>query len=331
MPPDRTGNWLIYGANGYTGELIAREARARGMMPILAGRSEASIAALAGELALEHRIFALDDPARIRTSIEDVDIVLGCAGPFSATAAPIMHACLATRTNYLDITGEIDVFELAHRHDMEARSAGIVICPGVGFDVVPTDCVAAALKEALPEATRLALGYDTRGGVSPGTARTLVEGFPKGGRIRRDGTIHSVPLAYRTRRIDFGDGEKMAMTIPWGDVATAFYTTGIPNIEVYVAASPRLISRIKKLNMIRPLLGLDIVQNLLKRRIERTVTGPSAEERERFPTWVWGEVEAPSGAIRTARIKVANGYGVTVSASLGIVSLLLEETREATS
>lgn len=323
MTADADGSWLIYGANGYTGDLIAREARRRGMQPILAGRSEKPVASLAAELALEYRVFDLDDPAAVRQSIDDVDLVLGCAGPFSATASPMMHGCLATRTHYLDITGEIQVFELAHRYDREARTAGVVICPGVGFDVVPTDCVAAALKEAMPDATRLALGYDTRSGVSPGTAKTLVEGLPRGGTIRQDGEIIQVPLAHRTRRIDFGDGEKLAMTIPWGDVATAYYTTGIPNIEVYVPASPRLVSRVKKLNLVRPLMKLGVVQSLLKGRIEKSIQGPSDEDRARLTTWVWGEAENPAGETRTARILTANGYSVTVSASLGIVSKLL--------
>ena len=52
METDKWGEWLIYGANGYTGELIAREARKRGMTPILAGRSQESVASLAGELGL---------------------------------------------------------------------------------------------------------------------------------------------------------------------------------------------------------------------------------------------------------------------------------------
>ena len=119
------------------------------------------------------------------------------------------------------------------------------MCPGVGFDVIPTDCLAATLKAALPDATHLALGFDSRSGFSPGTAKTSVEGLAQGGKIRRDGKIVVVPLAYKTRRIDFGDGEKLAMTIPWGDVSTAFHTTGIPNIEVYIPGSPAMVAQVR--------------------------------------------------------------------------------------
>lgn len=319
--------WMIYGANGYTGELIAREAARRGLAPVLAGRNEAKVGPLAQALGLEHRCFDLGDATAVRRAVGDVQLVLHCAGPFSATARPLMEACLETATHYLDITGEIAVFELAHGLDEQARRAGVLLCPGVGFDVVPTDCLAAALKAALPDATCLALGFDTRGGMSPGTAKTSVEGLAQGGRIRREGKLVPVPLAWRTRRIDFGDGEKLAMTIPWGDVATAWYSTGIPDIEVYLPAPPKLVARLRRLNWVRPLLGLGFVQSWLKGKVDRSVRGPDAGKRSRTPTFVWGEAADASGRVATGRIKVANGYDVTVHASLGIVARVLEMQR----
>jgi len=324
-----SGTWMIYGANGYTGELIARAAAQRGLAPVLAGRSETKIAPLARELGLEHRCFELADAAAVREGITGMALVLHCAGPFSSTARPMMEACLDARAHYLDITGEIDVFELAHGLHAQARSSGVLLCPGVGFDVVPTDCLAAALKAALPDATRLALGFDSRGGMSPGTARTSVEGLAQGGRVRREGRLVPVPLAWRTRRIDFGDGEKLAMTIPWGDVSTAWHSTGIPDIEVYIPASPRLVTRLKRVNWVRPLLGLGPVQSWLKGRVARTVRGPREEQRARTPTFVWGEADNGAGRVVTGRIKVANGYDVTVSAALGIVERVLGMHRVA--
>ncbi len=177
--------WMIYGTYGYTGELIAREAVRRGYKPILAGRSREKVEAQASELGLEARHFGLDE-ARLDAQIEDCELVMHCAGPFSATAAPMMEACLRARAHYLDITGEISVFEHAQSLNDRARSAGVVVCPGVGFDVIPTDCVAAALKNALPDATHLALGFDTRSSMSPGTAKTSIEGLAQGGKVRRD-------------------------------------------------------------------------------------------------------------------------------------------------
>ena len=316
-------SWMLYGANGYSGELTARAAAAAGLKPVLAGRSRGPLEALAGELGLESRVVGLDSPAALAQALAGISLVLNCAGPFSATARPMIAACLVARAHYLDITGEVEVFELAAGLDAEARAAGIVLCPGVGFDVVPTDCVALALREALPGATHLALGFDNASPVSRGTARTMVEGLGNGGAVRVAGLLKRVPLGFRDRRIDFGAGEKLAMTIPWGDVSTAFRTTGIPNIEVYIPISPRRLSRLRQLNYLRWALRLKIVQGWMKAKVDAGVPGPDAALRERTPTYIWGEVRAADGTVRTARIMTANGYTVTVHASLAVVTALL--------
>lgn len=321
--------WLLYGANGYTGELTAREAVRRGQRPILAGRSREPVERLAHELGLEWRAFSLDDPAALRFGLRGARVVLHCAGPFSATARRMMDACLVAGAHYLDITGEIAVFELAQQRSGEARAAGVVLCPGVGFDVVPTDCIALALQEALPQATHLALGFDGKSAFSRGTGRTMVEGLKEGGAARVDGRIVTVPLGWKDRRIDFGAGEKLAMTIPWGDVSTAYHTTGIPNVEVYIPMSPGRLAQLRRLEHVRPLLGLGPVQRWLKSRVDRQPAGPDAAERERTPTYVWGEARNAKGAIRTARVVVANGYTVTVHASLGVVERLLQQPADA--
>jgi short subunit dehydrogenase-like uncharacterized protein len=316
--------WMIYGANGYTGELIAREAKKRGMTPVLAGRSAEKVAILARELGLESRVFGLEDVNAAAEQLRGIGLVLHCAGPFSATAAPMIDACLKAKAHYLDITGEIGVFEYAQSKNNAAHNAGVVICPGVGFDVIPTDCVAASLKKALPDATHLALGFDSRSGFSPGTAKTSVEGLAQGGKVRQDGKIVSVPLAARVRKINFGDGEKLAMTIPWGDVSTAYYSTGIPNIEVYIPGTPALIANAKRANYFRWFLGLGPVQNAIKRRIGKTVKGPDEQLRAKLPTYVWGEATNAKGEKKTARIKTANGYSLTVTGSLAVVEFLLK-------
>ena len=315
--------WMIYGANGYTGELIAREAVRRGQKPVLAGRSLEKIQPLAQELGLDALAFGLDDVTAATQSVRGVALVLNCAGPFSATAEPMMQACLAAQAHYLDITGEIAVFELAQSLNSNARAAGVVLCSGVGFDVIPTDCVAAALKAALPDATHLALGFDSRSGFSPGTAKTSVEGLAQGGKVRRDGNIVTVPLAYKVRRIDFGDGEKSAMTIPWGDVSTAYHSTGIPNIEVFVPGTPKIIANAKRANYVRPLLGIGLVQRLIKSRIGKTVKGPSEKARAALPSFVWGEATNARGDKKTARIRTANGYSLTVTGALAVTDHVL--------
>jgi len=314
---------MIYGANGYSGELIARQAQKQKLSPVIAGRNKNKIKKLADELGLNYAVFALDSKEAIAEQLKDMELVLHCAGPFSKTAKNMLEACLISQTHYLDITGEISVFELASSMNQQAKDAGIVICPGVGFDVIPTDCLASQLKELMPDATHLSLGFDSKSGFSPGTAKTSVEGLSQGGRVRKEGKIIKVPLAYKTRKIDFGKGEKLAMTIPWGDVSTAYFTTGIASIEVYIPASPRLVKRLKKMNYIRPLLGLGFVQNFLKKRIEKTVKGPNEEQRNKLKTYLWGEVKNAKGESKQLRLETSNGYTLTVTGSLKMVEQTL--------
>ncbi|MDX1501063.1 MAG: saccharopine dehydrogenase NADP-binding domain-containing protein [Thermoanaerobaculia bacterium] len=308
--------WLVYGANGYTGELVAREAARRGLRPLLAGRREEPVARLAAELDLPHRIFALDDSAALARGLGGVRTVLHCAGPFVRTSRAMVEACLAGGVHYLDITGEIAVFESIYRRHAKAQGAGVALLPGAGFDVVPTDCLAARLAAALPGAERLELAFASDGGsASRGTLKTMIESLPHAGAIRRDGEIVPVPPAWDVKKIHFSCGPRWAMTIPWGDVASAFRTTGIPSIRVYTGAPPSAIRRMRRLRRLLPIAGLAPVKRFLQWRIERTVTGPDRETRESARVYLWGRAEGPGGAV-TATLETPEGYAFTAVSSV---------------
>lgn len=309
---------MVYGAYGYTGRLVLERAVAAGLKPVVAGRDAARTESLALEFGLPHRSFELDDTQQLRRGLEGMRAVLHCAGPFSATAAPMIAACLQVGTHYLDITGEIDVFAYAHANDSAARKRGIALVPGVGFDVVPTDCLAALLKHDLPDATELVLAFDAGGGPSRGTALTSVEGLAGGGRVRRDGQLLRVPLGYKQREFAFPRGNRQAVTIPWGDVYTAFVSTGIPNVEVYMALPPRTIANLRRMRWFTPLLGLAPVQWLMKRQVASSVRGPSAQRRGDTQSYVYGEVRNPRGDVRAATLTTPNGYDLTADAALAI-------------
>ena len=321
-------DWMIYGANGYTGELMAREAVRRGLKPILAGRNQESISALAADLGLDNRVFSLDDAQAALRGVEGCKLVLHCAGPFSATSQPMIEACLASGAHYLDITGEISVFQNAHLQSDKALRADIVLIPGVGFDVVPSDCLASSLVEALPAATKLVLAFEAGGGPSPGTARTSVEGLVKGGCVRRDGKLVKVPLAWKSRAVPFAHAERQAMTIPWGDVYTAFISTGIPDIEVYMAVPPATIAKMRRMRWFKSLLGLGFVQSYMKKQVMKRVRGPSDDTREKTRSELWGEVTSADGRTVSATMTTPNGYDLTVTAGLGIAEYLLENDVE---
>jgi short subunit dehydrogenase-like uncharacterized protein len=317
--------FLLYGANGYTGQLIAREAIVRGLRPILAGRNAEAVSALAREWGLEHRVVSMDqgEAKRILASLEGVKAVLHCAGPFSHTAKPMVDACMKAQVHYLDITGEIGVFEALAARDTEAMAAGILLLPGVGFDVVPSDCLASHLARRLPNATHLSLGFQSPGGFSRGTATTVVENLHRGGCVRSGGILTKVPAAWRTREIDFGLGSTLATTIPWGDVSTAYRSTGIRDIEVYSAVSHRQLRLMRLSRAFGWMLRSSWVQSFLKHRIQSGPPGPSVEERARGRTYLWGEVEDGQGQRLVSRLRGPEGYTFTVLTALAAMERVL--------
>jgi short subunit dehydrogenase-like uncharacterized protein len=317
--------WMIYGANGYTGDLVAKLAKAGGHRPVLAGRSREAVESMARELGMESRVFGLDDPREVARNLEGVAAVLHCAGPFSATSRPMLEGCVLSRTHYLDITGEIDVFEHVHTNDARWRGAGITVIPGVGFDVVPSDCLAAMLARELPSATHLRMAFKSkRGKMSPGTTKTMVEGLARGGMIRREGRLTPVPQAYRVETLPFADGDHLAVTIPWGDVSTAYYSTGIPNIEVYLGTSAEQLRQMKMIRYLGPILGLGPVQSYLKRQVGKKVKGPTPEQREADETQLWGEVTDASRNRVTLRMRTPEGYTLTADSALASTLKILQ-------
>lgn len=316
-----TNNFLIYGANGYTGELITRFAAERGLKPLLAGRNEAKISELAGKYGFEYRVFSLDDNAKLDAALREVDMVLHCAGPFSITSVPMVNACLRNKKHYTDITGEISVFETCAAMGKKAVEAGIMIMPGVGFDVVPSDCLAMHLKNRLPSATHLTLAWYGMGRMSHGTQATMTMNVGRGGAIRKDGKITPVPAGWKTREIDLGEVRRTGVTIPWGDVSTAFHSTGIPNIEVYTVVPPSALKMMKTTRYLGWLMAMGFVQKYLQRNIPPG--GPSDEERAKGKTLMWGEASDAEGNRVEARQQGPEGYTLTAHAALNIAEKIL--------
>lgn len=318
---------LIYGSTGYTGRLIVTEALAHGLRPTLAGRSAGAVRTQAQASGLEWRAARIDDPAALDAALAGATVVLHCAGPFAHTWRAVSDACLRHHAHYLDITGEIPVFEALARRDAEARAAGIMLLPGAGFDVVPSDCLAAHLARRLPNAERLALAFRALGGASRGTLTTMIENLGSPGAIRREGRITPVPPAWRTRRIDFGDGIlRDATTIPWGDVSTAFHSTGIPNIEVYMSMRPALRRAAIASRWLGPVLRSGLVRRALTSRVRRGRPGPSEAERARGASLLWGEVVASNGERAEARLRGASGYVMTAQTAVHLAAKALAGT-----
>lgn len=316
---DTTRAFMIYGAYGFTGALCAQVAKARGEKPILAGRDEKALRAIAEPLGLPFRVFQLSTPDQVATQLADIEVVLCCAGPFKRTAELMLSACEKTRTHYVDITGELDVFEWVHDRGARWKKAGIVALPGAGFDVVPSDCLAALLKRERPDATRLRLGFkSSHGKMGPGTGKTMYDALVNGARVRRKGKVVPMPSDEMVARFPF-EGARLepAVAVSWGDVSTAFHSTGISDIECFVGLPENAIDGVKRMPKLRRVLGHPRVQRLMERQIDRFVKGPSDAERKTGHMFLVGEAEGPSGITRK-RMVLPDGSVFTAQAAVEI-------------
>ena len=273
---------------------------------------------------LESKVFKLSSVEKVKSQIDGCDVVANCAGPFSATAKIMIQACLESNAHYIDITGEIAVYDYANSQDDAALASGVVLCPGVGSDVIPTDCLAAYLKEKCPDASHLTMAWLTKGSrPSKGTAKTAVEGLAFGGKIREDGVLKTVPLAHKEREIDFGFGPTNTMTIPWGDVYTAYHSTGIPNIEFYFARSRKAVKKLRRQRKFLAVTKIGWVTKLIKSRIDKVWNPTNAEERAKAQSYFWGEVKNKKGKTVVGRFSTGDGYNVTAWGTVEVAQYLL--------
>ncbi len=322
-------DFLIYGANGYTGALIAEAAVKVGLRPCLAGRSGPKIEVLAQKLDLPHRVFSVEDNDALHAAVADVPLVLNCAGPFHRTYEPIARACIHLGRHYLDITGEPDVLQGCADMAPAARDAGVLLMPGCGFDVVPTDCAAAMLKAELPEATELILAFTTAAGASRGTMRTAVEaGLSRNALVLENGELRELPQL-KERRIDFGDGPRTAIATTWGDLITAPHTTDINSVEVYLAPDPEAEKLMRTPLWVRKILASGLGRWLVMRQIDRRPPGPDAEARATRRCRVFGEARASNGQSAQVLLDLPENYELTVLAATEIVQRVLNETPQA--
>ena len=316
-------NILIYGSYGYTGRLIVDQCIKKGFHPVLAGRNEVKLKAQAEAHDLEWMVFEISEKELLIDFLAKGDIIIHCGGPFIHTAKQVIEACIETKTHYLDITGEYEVFDLAQGYNVEAKKAGIMIMPGAGFDVVPSDCLAAMLKAELPEPTHLELAFVSKGGkLSRGTTKTMIENLGALQAYRLNGEYAFAKMGENTRLVDFGTFEQTCMAISWGDISTGFYSTGIPNIQVYAGTDPRQIAQVRKMNGIIWLLKIGVVKRFMLKQVDKRPDGPSEQKRNKASTNLWGKAWNDKES-KEMRLQVPNGYNLTADASVTIAEKVL--------
>ncbi len=320
-------NLLIYGVTGYVGGLISRLAAAAGLPHLAAGRDLEQVAAHADPLMLPARTFSLSDPAKVGRALGDVAVVLNAAGPFAETALPLAEACLRAGAHYLDLADTVPELEALRRLDARAREAGIMLLPGVGFGVLPTDALAARLKRRLPSAVRLRLALETVGGMSRGSWRTLFRDLRRGAGVkRRGGELVPARAGEERLALDLGGGRRVAVTDPWrGDLASAWWSAVYPEIEVYAVHPARLrwlqVSALA--SPARALLAGRAGRALVRRAIALRPAGPAEAELAAGLTRIWAEAEDAGGHRATARLRGPERHLFTARAALWVAQRVL--------
>jgi short subunit dehydrogenase-like uncharacterized protein len=291
------GSWMLYGAAGYTGTLIAQLALKLGHRPVLAGRSAPPVTALAEKLGLPHRVMTLDDPAALSAALAGLDLVLNAAGPFLHTAAPLAEACLRAGVHYLDIGNELQVFRTLYELDRRAQDAGVTIMPGAGSGVVATNCLARYVSDAVGGAAVLEVA--TRAATAqqgPGVAATRRENMPYGGWIRQAGHLEPSPLGSGIITIPLPDGPCLIMPLPTGDLEAAFQATGAADITAYgaVPADPAAAGN-------------------------PAASGPVADAPPAYRSFGWARACGSDGATAEAWLQTGESYAFTATSSIRAV------------
>jgi short subunit dehydrogenase-like uncharacterized protein len=288
-------SWMLYGAAGHTGTLIAQHAHERGHRPTLAGRTAPAVTALAARLGLPHRALALDDPAALSAALDGVDLVLNAAGPFLHTAAPLAEACLRAGVHYLDIGNELQVFTALYGLHERACRAGVAIIPGAGFGVVATNCLARYVSDAVGGAQKLDVAARAATAQpGPGIAASIRENLPYGGWTRQAGHLHQQPLGSGITTIPFPDGPCPVTPFPTGDLEAAFRATGAPDITAYSPVPGD------------PAHGLEAS--------DAQTAGPPA-----YLSFGWARATGPEGATAQAWLQTGESYAFTAAASIRAV------------
>jgi short subunit dehydrogenase-like uncharacterized protein len=285
---------MIYGAAGYTGRVASANAKAAGLALVIAGRpqDEAKFKALAADLDVEYRLFAVDDLPAAKTELSEIGALVNCAGPFMRTAEPLMKACIAAGVHYLDIAAELDSYRLAEELDESAKAAGVMLLPGSGGSVAMLGSLAGHAAKRVTAPRSLSIALHVAGGFSRGSAISASENLTTECLHRIDGTLMS-RSPNEVREFDFGSGPVTSFPVSLPDLITIWHATHIPNIETYVYVTEGTFP---------------------EGDLAAMPDGPTKEQREANRYHAAVEVTGEDGTVARSIMETVNGYTFTTIA-----------------
>ena len=310
-----TRKWILYGVTGHTGRMVLQRALERGHRPTIAGRNRDRVRALSEEHALSSISFGLDRKDEVREILDDFDLVVNIAGPYSKTGMPVATAAIEAGCDYLDVTGEIQVFQALASLEEEARNAGVTLLPGCGFEIIPSDAVAHYLANALPDAERLELSLCSENGLSTGTITSAIGVAAQGGFRRVNGRLCATTIGEPGPNVRFHQGERKTMEIPRPDLVSAWRTTGIETITTTIALPPggglarSIAPGLSRLLSVRP----------VRRVVSAAVRVASPTPRKTGTSnksigSVWGRASNTNGDVEEAWLRTGEPYDYTAKA-----------------
>lgn len=331
----QTGPIVVYGATGYTGTLVARELRRRGLDAILAARSAEKLARLADELGggVTTRAVALDDAAGLRALLADAAAVIACAGPFVKHGEPVVRAAAETGAHYVDTTGEQPFMQLVQeRYDAPARASGAALVPAMGFDYVPGDLLAHLTAQGIEPLRELVLAYAPRH-LQPtrGTLRSALGMLAASSVLYEDGDWRPAPLRTRATRFDFPPpvGTRPVMRYPSGELLTVprhvrtRAVRSLITVETF-AGTPKAAPLVPLLAPGMALALRSPLERALEPLLARFPEGPSEASRARVSFTLVVEARGEDGAARRGVATGGDVYALTAATAVHGAALMAE-------
>ena len=324
----------ILGATGYTGRLCVEEAVRVGSPVRLAGRRRDALDELAAgypEADITVAVADVVDRAALRKLADDAEVLLSCVGPYAQMGKPPVEAALAARVPYLDVSGELEFLSWVYEQAPRAQDAGVTLAPGVGFDGVPGDLLAALAAQALGRPVgRARIGYAVSDAkFSAGTARSAVGALHRGSAAWRNGRLAQEPAGADQWEVPFPHppGPRGAISAPLPEVATVGRSVGAQSVRTYYAVpGAKMMSAVAgPAQRLAAALSATPVWTLVNRGVDRLPDGPSAEERAKTRVVVLAEVSGDDGLSVVRWARLSDLYGATARIAIAAARILRDD------
>jgi short subunit dehydrogenase-like uncharacterized protein len=310
---------VLYGATGYAGRLAAEELGRRGIDHVLSGRDPAKLQPLGERLGAPTRAAALDDDPALRDLLEGATVVINCAGPFTVAGDALIRAAIATKTHYVDSTGEQAFIRMVFdRHAGASEHAGVALVPALGFDYAPGDCLAGLAARGLEPLEELVIAYAVEGfGMSRGTLKSGLEIFRDGGVLYEDERWRPAPSGIFKASFEFPEpiGRQPMARFASGEVITVPHHTRTRKVTSLATTSTYAPAPLAPVfPYVQPVMALTMrtpLRGLIARATGLLPEGPKEEARRAARFTIVADARSAGGATRRGVLRGQDIYGLT--------------------